>query len=470
MSEKKEIKRLRKYAKPYMKAVMDLFEEDQGNPLASAIDFIKKKDYKSAIIQCEMITKQLLNKHYSIKINKMSFNNLIQSINDEFWKKDPLTCVQINHIFYSSNNIECDDFTTAIFTYKNLLQILEKVKPEIPSKMDIDEELKFIQKKLSVDFFRKSDGQKMNYKESADQLFVDENNNPLNDALDDSKKKNQKYRNCVGNTRKLLEKFLPIMYKKTFGCDYVKKSHNEGLLFGILSDEPFKINNIKHHHTFDSMRVVGNWGMHVNEYPINNKYALFSLTSLYILLRWFYGIDYPEKYSKKKQYTIATPFLILFGILVYIFFPGSEYRKNMIDRDYKKTIEIISEIKQPGINDRLYCHACKMFYVSNYFESIKEKNYQEASTILKKTCCRTDKEQLWLDYCLLNLHKVNEDIIKERIEYFQKQENDIYQSLYKIFRYILYTQNVNHINCFFSYSPQSDDPLDFLENIKSCFK
>jgi len=31
------------------------------------------------------------------------------------------------------------------------------------------------------------------------------------------------------------------------------------------------------------------------------RYALFSLNSLYILLRWLYDIDYPETFQRKNN-------------------------------------------------------------------------------------------------------------------------------------------------------------------------
>ena len=360
MTEKQEIERLKKKVEPYLNVVNTLFKDNQINPFESALYSLTKNDPRSTILQCELILKQLLKENDS-KI------------------EDKLTLVQIKYILNASHNFKSIDFETAVFTFCNLIQILETYYPDIKTKITTDNDIDYIREKLEP------------HLEYVDKLFQD--SSPLKDALDFSRKDSKKFKLCVGSTRVILERLLPMIYYKTFGKEAEKKGVSD-----IVFNEQFRLRHKQHHHTLDVIREVGNWGHHFKEFPITEKHALFSLHSLYIILKWFFNL----KSSPDKSKTIKK--IISMGSILFV-----------------ATIIIIWLVT----NNIIPC-----FCQNGYIDLLKEMNYGEAIQKIEKIKDPSMKDKFWLQYCFIKTGEAKLKAIKNERKILRKKIEDLYHEKY----------------------------------------
>jgi len=419
---KQEIDRLRKKAKPYIDTVKSLFKEEE-NHLESALKCLIQNDSRSAILQCEMIVKQLLNDYYFKKTGKqLSHDQLLDNkILSEF---EELTKVQIKYILTTSNNLYTIDFETAIFTFNNLLQILEEYKPGSNKKYNINLEIDCIRQKLE------------HHQEFVDSFFPD---NPLENVLELSKNPKKYYIVCIEQIRYILEKILHKMNISVFNEETEKQT-----IFEMIHNKKFMLHYKQHFHTLDAIRRVGNWGAHPQEFPLNEKYCLFAMHSLYIILELYINI-HPHNPPLKKR---LKSFIVGILLVLLIFLAG-------------------------------------YFYLLNYFNDIKNGNCTEAIQklkILKKLKIFKNEDKIWLDFCLLKTECSDiEELNKSQSDYENKiKDYEKYKLIYDSFIIISSGQkkypNIEKkelkelIEFFMKYLPKEDNPEIILKDIKERIK
>jgi len=437
MTEKIEIERLRKKAEPYLDVVNTLFKCKKNNPLISAIYGLTKKDPRSTILQCELIIKELLKEHNSKK-------------------EDKLTQVQIDHIICSSHNFQSKDLETAVFTFCNLIQVLEIYYPDIKPKFTIDNDIDYIRKKLEP------------FREKIDNLFQD--TNPLTNALKLSSKDSKEYKLCVGATRLILEGILPKMYFKTFGKEPKKK-----LIADIIFDEQFRLSHKQHHHTLNVIRDVGNCGSHVKDFPITERYALFSLHSLYIILRWYFidDIDCSTSNSKTIKKILIISIILIVSTFIIIkywqqYIGQGKITLLIINKDYSEVIKKINKLKSKGSKE--------LFWLNYSLIQIGEPDYYKIEIIrnyLKDSKQNTNIKKYRILYDLLfiiSIYHNNKDAQKAKNYYDQFKVVNCNNTTFCRNQLLDHFKQKSLEELSYSvleFSPQSNDPFQIFEVIKS---